>query len=132
MLIDKSCLFAENTELSDPEHVVIDLGERGMGTGGYINLFIEMVEAAAGVTSVTWRFYTAHDKEGTLEKTEIISTPALPVSRLKRGYIFEVPIPVTEQRYLILEIEKDGTATGGRYWAGLTTSEQFGWHNRSK
>ena len=99
-----------------------------MGTGGYINLFIEMVEAATGVTSVTWKFYTAHDKEGTLEKTEILSTPLLSAETLKKGYIFEVPIPITQQRYLILEITKDGTATAGRYWAGLTTSEQFGHH----
>ena len=132
MLIDKSNLFAQNTELANPEHTVLDLGERGMGTGGYINLFIEMVEGAAGVTSATWRFFTAHDKEGMLENTEILATPALPIERLKKGYIFEVPIPITEQRYLILEIEKDGTATAGRYWAGLTTSEQFGHHNRTQ
>ena len=132
MLIDKSCLLAENTELANPEHTVIDLGEKGMGTGGYINLFIEMVASAAGLTSATWKFYTAYDKDGTLEKTEILSTPLLTAEKLKKGYIFEVPIPITEQRYLILEIEKDGTATAGRYWAGLTTSEQFGHHNRAQ
>ncbi len=131
MLLDELNTLAKATTLASPEHLVIDLGPKGMGKGGDINFYIEMTVAAAGLTSCNWKLYVADDEDGTTNKNEILATPEFLLASLVKGFMFSTPIPDTSQRYLILELNVTGTATAGTYWAGLTSGHQYGYHNHS-
>ena len=129
MQLDIENTLAKNTSLISPEHKVIDLGCKGMGKGGDLNIFIGMTEAAAGITSCNWKFYLSDDEDGTINKTEVLATPEFQVATLNKGFTFMTTVPNTSQRYLSLETDKTGTATAGKYWSGFTRGQQYGYHN---
>ena len=130
MLLDVSCLFAQNLSLVDGVPTVLDMGEKGLGRVKGLNLFVEMSEAAAGLTSANFKLFLADDEEGAENKTEILATPEYTAAKMVKGFACQFEVPALDKRYLILEVDKTGTATAGKYWAGLTTAEQYAYHNR--
>ncbi len=129
MLLDVSSLFAKNISVVDGTPEVLDMGEKGIGRVRGLNLFVEISEAVAGATALTFKLYSAESEDGSA-KEEILVSPEYAVARLKRGFSFITELPAVTQRYLIFEVVADGVATAGRYWAGLTGSEQYAAHNR--
>ena len=129
MLLDAGSLFAKDQSIVDGTIEVIDLGVKGLGRGNGINFFMEISADVVGLTSATFRLFNADDEAGTQNKEEILVSPEYQEEKLTKGFSFIVELPATKKRYLILEIEKNGVATAGRYWAGLTGSEQYAAHN---
>ncbi len=129
MLLDVSSLFAKNLSLVDGEVEVLDIGEKGLGRVQGINFFAEISEDVSGLSTLSFCLYTAGNEEGTEDKEEILVTPEYPLSRLKKGFSCSFELPATKNRYLLLEVNKTGTATGGKFWAGLSSSEQYAAHN---
>lgn len=129
MLLDVSSLFAKDLSIASGTPEVVYLGEKGLGRVRGISFFVEISEQVEGLNAVTFRLFTASDKAGKKDKEEILLSPAYTVNRLRKGFSFMVELPATQKPYLILEVEKDGAATAGKYWAGLTSSEQYAAHN---
>ncbi len=129
MLLDVSSLFAKDLNIVSGTPEVLYLGEKGLGHINGIRFFVEISEKVEGLNAVTFRLFAASDEAGTENKEEILLSPAYKVERLKKGFSFMIELPATQRPYLILEVEKDGTATAGKYWAGLTSSEQYAAHN---
>ena len=129
MLLDVSSLFAQNISMVDGVPEVIDLGEKGLGRVRGLNLFVEISEEVAGLESASFHLYSADNTAGTENREEILVSPVCSREKLKRGFCYMAELPATVQRYLIFEVKKSGAATAGRYWAGLTGSEQYAAHN---
>ncbi len=129
MLLDVSSLFAKNISVADGTPEVLDMGEKGIGRVRGLNLFVEISEAVAGATSLTFKLYAGASEDGS-DKEEIMVSPEYAVARLKQGFSFISELPAVTERYLFFEVVVDGVATAGKYWAGLTGSEQYAAHNR--
>ena len=130
MLIDIDGLFAQNVSLVDSDNKAVELGEKGLGYGSGIKFFVEVSEDFSGVSSVSWKLSMADDEAGAVNKEDLLISPEYSVDRLKKGFCFMLELPATDRKYLLLETVKDGVASAGRYWSGLTSSEQYAAHNR--
>ena len=129
MLLDVSSLFAQNISMVDGKPEAVDLGEKGLGRVRGMNLFVEISEDVAGLESVSFHLYSADNAAGTENREEILVSPDYGLQKLQKGFCFMAELPATQKRYLLFEVVRSGTATAGRYWAGLTGSEQYAAHN---
>ena len=129
MLIDVDNLFAKDIPIGDTPKVIC-LGKGGIGHNESLRFFVDITEDVAGATAVKFTLSTADDEAGTLNKTTLFVSQTIEGNALKAGIPVSIIMPSTKQKYLMMDVDTTGTATGGRYWAGLTTSIEDSWHNQ--
>ena len=127
MQLDAENLFANDIEIGDAREV-IDLGDHGIGAVDNLYFFVAITEEITGATGVDFALYTADDAAGTVKKTELLSK-RIAGDKLQPGVQIIMPLPVTRQKYSMLEVTVDGTATGGKYYSGLTTTMDANWND---
>ncbi len=129
MLLDNGLLFAKALDVGGT-HKALDMGEKGSGFNTDLRFFVDITEEVAGATAIKFTLSSADDEAGTVNKTPLFTSHTLEGVSLKVGTPINLVMPSVNQKYLILDADVTGTATAGKYWAGLTTSAQESWHNQ--
>lgn len=141
MIVDNTLVLSDSqaVTVTAGSTNVIDLGATGtpygasaalvadVGKGNDIPLIIEVTEAFATLTSLTFSLET-DDNAAFSSPTTVASGPAVPVASLTLGAVINFParLPIgTNERYLRLKYTVAGTtATAGKIFAGIVAARQ--------
>lgn len=99
---------------------------KDLGKGEPIQIHIQVVEDFVGGDSVQVQLITADNEALTANPVTLATTPAIPVSQLKAGYVFnidKIPLGATKQ-FIGLNYVVEGTPTAGAIDAGIVADRQ--------